>query len=496
MGSLAIAVGKSDYNTFNAITSMLGEQSGRGCDAFGVASSREAIVKCSLEKLKKEEINSNHLIGHSLTKYARRDSVQPIQIRDFSLVVEGRFYPSPPEGEPKHLIENVENLGSRADDLIRKFNGAYTFAFAKDDGVVLGRDTLGANPLYFGENKDFCAASSERKALWEIGIEKTSSFPPGNTAYVNHRGFSFKTVKTLTQPPIRNTEIKAAAKELQNTLFQSVKQQTSDLEEVAIAFSGGVDSSLVASLAKSCGVKVQLIFVGLEGSSEIDLAQHAARALNLPLHNVAFSLDDLEHILPKVQWLIEDSNILDTCIATPLYWVAQQAAKMGFHILLSGQGADELFGGYHRYLEEYAKHGSIGLQRRLLHDIVANSESGFPRDNKVAAYHKVELRNPLISWSVVQLALSFPVELKIASPKDPLRKKVLRESAKIVGIPVFIAERPKKAIQYTTGVIRGIRKLARKEGLTMEKYVKMISAQKLDWDQNEKDSFSIHTKVL
>ena len=496
MGSLAIAVGKRGYNTFNAILSMLSELSDRGCDAFGVASSREAMVKGSLEELKKEAIDSSNLIGHSLAKYTRRDDAQPIQRRDFSLVIDGRFYPSPPEGEPKHLAQNIENLGSRADHLIRKFNGAYTFAFAKDNGVVLGRDSLGAKPLYFGENEDVCAAASERKALWGIGITKTSSFPPGNTAYVNHRGFSFEAIKTLTQPPIRNTEMKTAAKELQNTLFQSVKQQTSDLEEVAIAFSGGVDSSLIASLAKICGVKVQLIFVGLEGYSEIDLAQHAARALNLPLHNVAFSLDDLEHILPKVQWLIEEFNILDTCIATPLFWVAQQADKLGLHILLSGQGADELFGGYHRYLEEYAKHGSIGLQRRLLHDIVANSESGFPRDNKVAAYHKVELRNPLISWSVVQLALSFPVELKIASPKDPLRKNVLRETAKILGIPEFIAERPKKAIQYTTGVIRGIRKLARKEGLTMEKYVKMISPEKLGRNQNEKDSSSIHTKIL
>jgi asparagine synthase (glutamine-hydrolysing) len=478
MGSLAIAVGKRGYNTFNTVLSMLGELHNRGCDAFGVASCRETIVKRSLEELKNEEIDSSSLIGHSLAEYTSRDVAQPIQRRDFSLVIDGRFYPSPPEGEPKHLAETVENLGNRADHLIQKFNGAYTFAFAKNTGVVLGRDALGANPLYFGENSDLCAAASERKALWAIGIAKTASFPPGNTASVNHKGFSFDTIKTLTQPPIRTTKMKTAAKQLQNTLLQSVKEQTSDLQEVAIAFSGGVDSSLIASLAKFCGVKVQLIFVELEGCLENHFAQHAARALGLPLHSVTFSLDDLEQLLPQVQWLIEEANILDTCIATPLFWVAQQADKLGFHILLSGQGADELFGGYHRYLEEYATHGAIGLQRRLLHDIVANSESGFPRDNKVTAYHKVELRNPLISWNVVQLALSFPIELKLDSATDPLRKNVLRETAKMVGIPEFIAERPKQAIQYTTGVMRGIRKLARKQGLTIKKYVKTVSSEK------------------
>jgi asparagine synthase (glutamine-hydrolysing) len=454
---------------------MLGELHNRGCDAFGVASSHERIVKKSLEELKKEKIDSSNLIGHSLARYTSRDAAQPIQRRDFSLVIDGRFYPSPPEGEPKHVAETVENLGDRAAHLIQKFDGAYAFAFAQDTGVVLGRAALGATPLYFGENASLCAAASEKKALWAIGIAKTASFPPGNTASVTDKGFRFDAVKTLRQPSIRATEMKTAAKQLQNTLLHSVKEQTSDLQEAAIAFSGGIDSSLIANLAKICDTKIQLIFVGLEGCPETEFAHHAARALGLPLHTKIFSLDDLERILPHVQWLIEEANILDICIATPLFWVAQQANKLGFRILLTGQGADELFGGYHRYLEEYATHGAIGLQRKLLHDVIANSSSGFPRDNKVAAYHKVELRNPLVSWNVVQLALSFPVELKIDSAKDPLRKRVLRETAKLTGVPAFIAERSKQAIQYTTGVMRGIQKLARKEGLTIQKYLKTVS---------------------
>ncbi len=478
MGSLAAAVGKRGYNTFSAVLSMLGVLAKRRCDAFGIASYRETIVKKSLEELRGEKIDSSNLIGHSLTQHTSRDVAQPIQKRDFSLAIDGRIYPSPPEGEPKHVAETIENLGDGVDHLIQKFNGAYTFAFAKDTGVVLGRAALGATPLYFGENSNVWAAASEKKALWAIGIPKTASFPPGNTASVNDKGFRFNAVKTLSQPSIKATEMKTAAKQLQNALLHSVKEQTSDLQEAAIAFSGGVDSSLIANLAKICDVKTQLIFIALDGCPETNFAQHAARALGLPLHSVVFSLDDLEQILPQVQWSIEETSILDICIATPLFWVAQQADILGFRTLLTGQGADELFGGYHRYLEEYATHGAIGLQRKLLHDVVANSKSGFPRDYKVAAYHTVELRNPLVSWNVVQLALSFPLELKIDSPKDPLRKHVLRETAKLTGVPAFIAERPKQAIQYTTGVMRGIRKLARKEGLTIKKYLEALSSEK------------------
>jgi len=141
---------------------------------------------------------------------------------------------------------------------------------------------------------------------------------------------------------------------------------------------------------------------------------------------------------------------------------------------LAGQGADELFGGYHRYLTEYVRGGVKAVQKSMFHDFVMSYETNFQRDNPVCAFHKVELRLPYTDREVVRFALSLPVNLKILSSDDHLRKRVLRHVARNLGIPEFIAERTKKAVQYATGVDRALRELARRRGLTLRDYVKQV----------------------
>jgi len=98
-------------------------------------------------------------------------------------------------------------------------------------------------------------------------------------------------------------------------------------------------------------------------------------------------------------------------------------------------------------------------------------ETNFQRDNAVCAFHKVELRLPFADREVVRFALSLPLELKIVSAKDVLRKHVLRLVAHNIGVPVFIADRTKKAVQFATGVDKALRKLARDKGLTLTGYI-------------------------
>jgi len=141
---------------------------------------------------------------------------------------------------------------------------------------------------------------------------------------------------------------------------------------------------------------------------------------------------------------------------------------------VAGQGADELFGGYHKYLKEYRSGGVKAVQQAMFYDLVMSHETNFQRDNPVCAFHKVELRLPYINREVVRFALSLPVNLKIHSVDDHLRKRVLRHVAKNLGVPEFIAERTKKAVQYATGVDKALRELARKRGLTQRDYIKQV----------------------
>lgn len=474
MGALITVVDKKGADVSSVAVTMLKTLAHRGSDAFGLASPHKVVIKNAVEKLQKIDLNSNILIGHNLAKNLSRDKAQPLQSQDFAFVFDGRLFPAPSKSEVDFVLEKLAAVENKAVEIIQRFNGDYVFAQARGDEIVVGRDVVGACPLYFGENKTLCAVASERKALWKIGITKTSPFPPGNFAVVSEEGFRFKTAKVITQPSLQKLGMKTAAQQLRQVLLQSTKEHVSDVKEVAVAFSGGIDSSIIAFLAKLCNVDVHLVYVTLEEQKETAFAERAARALNLPLHLATYSLDDVEEDLPKILWLIEEPNPVSASIATPIFWVAEQSAKLGFNVLLAGQGGDELFGGYHRYLEDYARHGLVGLQKKLYQDVVSSHESNFQRDNKVCAFHKVELRMPFADWKVIQLALDMPADLKIASSKDALRKRVLRLTARKLGLPKFITEKTKKAIQYTTGVNQAIRKLAKKEGLTLREYVEKV----------------------
>ncbi len=471
MGALIAAVERKGKDISETAVKMLQALRHRGADASGLASTRGVTIRESLEELQKEQLDSNVLIGHNFARILPRDIAQPLQTRDFSLVFNGRLFPTPRKSEAEFMVEKLANVEDKSGYIIRRFNGDYAFAIAREGRIAAGRDSVGACPLYFGENRDLCAVASERKALWKIGITKVKSFPPGKSAEINAKGFSFKTVKTITQPASQRLGMETAAQHLKQAMLKSTKARVSDVEKVAVAFSGGIDSSITAFLSKLCDVDVHLVCVALENQKETAFAERAAEALDLPFHYAEYSFGDVEETFPRVLWLIEEADPVNVAIATPIFWAAEQAAKLGFRVLLAGQGGDELFAGYHRYIEDYRRHGSAGLQTRLYQDVASSYETNFQRDNKVCAYHQVELRMPFADWDVIQLALSLPAELKIASSTDPLRKRVLRKTAKELGMPKFITEKPKKAIQYTTGVNQALRKLAKRESLTLREYV-------------------------
>jgi asparagine synthase (glutamine-hydrolysing) len=439
---------------------------------FGLISPKRSLVEKNLDVLSKQGMDSSTLVGYLSSKPKSESGYEFLKLDDAALVFEGRVYsPIPKTAVMEQVAKEPHHCETILQTLIEKADGDYSFLMLKAGWIAAGRDPIGVQPLYYGENKNISAVATNRKALWKLGIENPMSFPPGNLAFVNREGFQFKPIKTLTYTEPKPITMDEAAKKLQALLEQSIQRRVHGLKEVAVAFSGGLDSSLVAFLASKCGVKVNLFHVSLENQVETEEAMKAADELNLPLRVHLFKDSDVEKTLPTVIELIEEPDPIKASIGLPFYWAAEKASEAGFRVLLAGQGADELFGGYQRYVNEYCKEGSEKVRKTMFNDVVRIHESNLERDLKITAFHDIELRLPFASFELAEFALSLPIECKIEKKTDALRKLVLRKVALNAGMPSSVVDKPKKAVQYSTGINDAIKRIAKKHQKAVNEYV-------------------------
>lgn len=231
--------------------------------------------------------------------------------------------------------------------------------------------------------------------------------------------------------------------------------------EGIVALSGGLDSSLVARLAG-----LPCVAVGVGGSHDLSQAARAAREIGISCEIVTLTPGEIEEALIAVLEVIPDRTPVHAAIATTLYCVAEHAAARGYTRVLTGQGADELFGGYSRYLS------SLALEADLARDLEA-LEQQVTRDQAVAGLHGVWFSYPYMDIRVVRAAQAIPAAHKI---REGVRKWPLRTVAERY-IPQNIAWHEKKAMQYGSGVWKCIRDLARHNGYkrSVQGYINQMS---------------------
>lgn len=235
-----------------------------------------------------------------------------------------------------------------------------------------------------------------------------------------------------------------------------------------VAFSGGIDSSLIASVAASMNPEIELYTIGMRGSHDIKQAEKAATRLGLRdrLHLCECIRAEIESALLPVMRAIGSTNPVSVGIGLCMYFVSGCARTYGASVLLTGQGADELFAGYKRYEQAF---DDGGLDRELEKDLLALPDQ-VERDAAVARLNGVELRMPMLHPGVTDLARKIDVRLKIRREDGYVRKYILRKASEEY-LPAELAQAPKKAVQYGTGVQNVLRRMARRDGVTQEEFL-------------------------
>ncbi len=465
MGAIAAAMDKEDLKAADIVVEMMKNLTHRGDDAFGIATPDEVRLSNKIGDLGIHSLKSSSAIGYNLMKLFPRDIRQPVGIGRKVVGFEGTVHPV--RAKP-HLTALFK---STIADIVRTRKGAYVIALLHGQKMVLARDPVGQKPLYFAEDSRLFAAASERKALWRVGFSRVESFPPGHVMTLTKTAWRLRCSRTIRQPKAVRVDLESAAKQLKRLLSKTIVELTRDVDKAAIAFSGGIDSGLIASIAKSIGLDVELITVSLPDRPELAHAIKVGRDLKLPHRAIRVTIADVEAVAEKVLWHIEEPNPMKLAVAIPLYIAAATANEEGFKVILAGQGSDEIFGGYRKFLTILDHEGTQALQRAMIESSKEAYQVNYQRDEQVSTPHQIDLRLPFADLDVIEYAHSLPTQLKILGPKDDLRKRVLRKLAEMTGLPRYVVERPKKAIQYASGIERALRHIARDRKMTLTEYV-------------------------
>lgn len=437
----------------------------RGGDGYGVSNGAENLYFKGPPEPEDVPFQESSLIGYTWKKGIFQDFEQPIGGEGFTIAGDGEVYLGD-EIQPVsyRLVRHREPTPSSLINLLKKLDGMYTSVLnLKGDGVYALRDPLGIKPLYYGRGRDFIALASERKALWALGIEHPKSFPPGGIGRFS-RHVTIERIPFLSNG--RSGTVNRSVDVVASMLKESVKKRGVDAHRVAMAFSGGLDSSLIAFLARELGLKVELYAALMEDAPEIEGVSEAARLLDLPLHLEVRRTDSILDDLDRIIWFIEEPNRMKLEVAMPLYMAAMEAYRDGHRIIFSGQGSDELFGGYRKFLSILREKGWNGLDAAIK-DAVKNSyQINFERDEPITTGIGLIGRFPYTDRDLISFGLKLPSRLKIYGEDDSLRKRILREAALKLGLPKPLALKQKKSAQYGSGVHYAITKIAKNMNLT------------------------------
>ncbi|HEY4143633.1 asparagine synthase B [Pinirhizobacter sp.] len=343
---------------------------------------------------------------------------------------------------------------------LSRLNGIFAFALwdAATHRYLIARDPLGVCPLYWGHDGDgrLCVAS-EMKSLVGLCADITE-FPPGHV-YDSSSG----TLVKYWQTPWRAyeaTQGRSIAPGALRTAFEAAvhRQMMTDVP-YGVLLSGGLDSSLVAAVAaqfarrrvedddraEAWWPRLHSFAIGLAGSPDLAAAEVAAKALDTVHHGFTYTFDEGLDALPEVIRHIETYDVTTIRASTPMFLLARRIKAMGVKMVLSGEGSDEIFGGY---LYFHKAPSARDFHDETVRKIDALHSYDCLRANKSMAAWGVEARVPFLDLQFIDTAMGIDAKAKMV-PTGGMEKAILRQAFE-GALPDSILWRQKE--QFSDGV--------------------------------------------
>lgn len=238
--------------------------------------------------------------------------------------------------------------------------------------------------------------------------------------------------------------------QLHKVMQQELKAALKGEKSVAVAFSGGLDSSVLAKMCSDLNISVTLLTVGFAGSQDMIFSEKIASQLLFvhKKHNIQH--DEFYEYLNRVKRRIScrSTSHVENCIA--YLFVAHLARENGFNLVLTANGIDELFCGYNQY-RFILKYGESSIME-FMHRKILNELQLMDEIAVVTSYYGVTISRPFLSAQFIEYAKTIPVDEKIKNEDDMLRKHIIRRLALDIDVPYEAAMQPKKALQYGSSI--------------------------------------------
>ncbi len=343
---------------------------------------------------------------------------------------------------------------------VQHLHGMFAFVLynPENGSWLIGRDPIGIIPLYLGHDaRGRLWVASEMKALAEVCVD-VQEFPAGHTwssgAPSPERYFERDWMHwdTLPRNPVTPADVREA-------LTSAVRSHLMGDVPYGLLISGGLDSSVVAAIAmqfarnrveddgatEAWWPRVHSFSIGLPGSPDVAAAEKVAAHLGTVHHSLGFTIQEGIDALEDVIRHVETYDVTTIRASTPMYLMARQIKAMGIKMVLSGEGADEIFGGY---LYFHLAPDAREFHEETVRKVLALSKYDCSRANKSMMAWGIEARVPFLDTPFVDFAMRMNPEEKMGG-RGKIEKALLREAFQDL-LPAEVIWRQKE--QFSDGV--------------------------------------------